>query len=86
MCSTDLQFKDHVEHAIRAIGLQQLHDVGVFQHVADTGLSLQIWQVEIRREVWWDIVHIQQLVFHTSVIIDPLQAVREDVNSILSEF
>lgn len=47
VCSTDLQFKDHVEHAIRAIGLQKLHDMGVFQHVADTGLSLQVWHREI---------------------------------------
>lgn len=47
---TDLQFKDHVEHAIRAVGLQELHDVGVFQHVADAGLSLQIWQGDGQRE------------------------------------
>lgn len=46
-----LQFKDHVEHAIGAVGLQQLHDVGVFQHVADAGFSLQICQTEIRHEL-----------------------------------
>ena len=48
MCCVDLQFKDHVEHAIRAVGLQQLHDVRVFEHVADTGLALQIWNTQIR--------------------------------------
>lgn len=51
--NTDLQLKDHVEHAIRAVGLQQLHDVGVFQHVADAGLPLQIYKMTIS--------HIQQL-------------------------
>lgn len=37
-----LQFKDHVEHSIRAVRLQQLHDVGVLEHVTDTGLTLQV--------------------------------------------
>lgn len=55
MVGEDLQFKDHVEHAVGAVGLQQLNDVGVFQHVADAGLSLQIWkEAEIKH-----IVHIQ---------------------------
>lgn len=39
-----LQFKDHVEHSIRAVGLQQLHNVGVLEHVTDTGLALQVWK------------------------------------------
>lgn len=38
------QFKDHVEHAVGAVGLQQLYNVGVFQHVADAGFPLQIWE------------------------------------------
>ena len=29
-----LQFIDHVEHAITAVRLQQLHDVWMFQHMA----------------------------------------------------
>lgn len=66
MCSTHLQLKDHVEHAIRAVGLQQFHDVRVFQHVADTGLSLQIWQTEIKQMVV-NTDHINQIV-HSSVI------------------
>lgn len=40
----NLQFKDHIEHAIRAIGLQQLHNVGVLEHVTDAGLTLQVWK------------------------------------------
>lgn len=45
MCAEEhSQFKDHVEHAVGAVGLQQLHNVGVFQHVADAGFSLQIWE------------------------------------------
>lgn len=49
---THLQFKDHVEHAIGAVSLQQLHDVGVFQHVADARLSLQICEKEIQHGLW----------------------------------
>lgn len=37
-----LQLKYHVEHPIWAVRLQQLHNVGVLQHVADAGLPLQI--------------------------------------------
>lgn len=49
VCVWDLQLEDHVEHAVGAVGLQQLHDVGVFQHVADAGLPLQIWVKETKR-------------------------------------
>uniref|UniRef100_A0A3Q2YK21 Uncharacterized protein n=1 Tax=Hippocampus comes TaxID=109280 RepID=A0A3Q2YK21_HIPCM len=40
MC--DLQFEDHVEHPVGAVGLQQFHNVRVFEHVADAGLPLQV--------------------------------------------
>lgn len=37
-----LQLEDHVQHPIRAVGFQQLDDVGMFQHVTDAGFSLEI--------------------------------------------
>lgn len=40
----DLQLENHVEHPIWAVRLQQLHNVGVLQHVTDAGLPLQIWK------------------------------------------
>lgn len=40
----DLQLENHVEHPIWAVCLQQLHNVGVLQHVTDAGLPLQIWK------------------------------------------
>lgn len=47
MCSDlyllDLQLKDHVEHSIRAVCLQKLHYVWMFQHVADARFPLQIY-------------------------------------------
>lgn len=45
-----LQLKDHVEHSIWAIGFQQLHDMGVFQHVTDAGLPLQVWKESKRKQ------------------------------------
>lgn len=44
-----LQLKDHVQHSIRAEGFQQLHDVGVFKHVTDAGLPLQVWKESTRK-------------------------------------
>ncbi len=40
----DLQLKHHVEHPIRAVGLQKLHYVSMFQHVADARFPLQIYR------------------------------------------
>jgi len=40
----DLQLKHHVEHAIRAVGLQKLHYVRMFQHVTDARFPLQIYR------------------------------------------
>ena len=38
------ELKHHVEHPLAGVGLQQLHDVGVFEHVADSRLPLQVVQ------------------------------------------
>ena len=43
------EFENHVEHALRAVGLQQLDDVRVLQHVADGGLALEVVQAQPRR-------------------------------------
>ena len=42
------ELKDHVEHPLAGVGLQQLHDVGVFEHVADGRLPLQVVQWQAR--------------------------------------
>ena len=44
--STGHEFKDHVKHALRAVGLQQLHNVWVLEHVANRGLALQVVEAE----------------------------------------
>lgn len=44
-----LQLKDHVEHSIRAVGFQQLHNMGVFKHVTDAGLPLQVWNESTKK-------------------------------------
>ena len=42
------ELEHHVEHPLAGVGLQQLHDVGVFEHVADGRLPLQVVQGEPR--------------------------------------
>lgn len=37
-----LQFKDHVEHALGTVGLQQLDNVRMLQHVTYCGFAFQI--------------------------------------------
>ncbi len=43
------ELEDHVEHALAAVRLQQLHDVRVLEHVADGGLALQVVQTQAGR-------------------------------------
>lgn len=59
----NLQFKDHVEHAIRAIGLQQLHNVGMLEHVTDAGLTLQVWKGNVLTHSTISILILLQLIF-----------------------
>ena len=40
------ELEHHVEHPLAAVGLQQLDDVRVFEHVADGGLPLEVVQAE----------------------------------------
>lgn len=37
-----LQFEDHVEHALGTVGLQQLDNVRMLQHVTYCGFAFQI--------------------------------------------
>lgn len=59
----NLQFKDHVEHAIRAIGLQKLHNVGMLEHVTDAGLTLQVWKGNVLTHSTISILILLQLIF-----------------------
>ena len=40
------ELEDHVEHALRAVGFQQLHDVRVLEHVTNGGLPLEVVQAQ----------------------------------------
>ncbi len=40
------KLEDHVEHPLRAVGLQELDNVWVLQHVADGGLALEVVQAQ----------------------------------------
>lgn len=41
-------FKHHVEHPLRRVGLEQLNNVLMFQHMTDGGLALQVCGEERR--------------------------------------
>lgn len=43
-CSQHLLLKHHIEHAIGTVGLKQLHYMGMLQHMAYTGLPLQVYK------------------------------------------
>ena len=51
------ELEHHVEHPLAGVGLQQLHDVRVFEHVADGRFSLEIVQGEARRRGEFGHVH-----------------------------
>ena len=40
------KLEHHVKHPLAGVGLQQLHDVRVFEHVTYCGLSLEVIQAE----------------------------------------
>ena len=44
--STGHELEDHVKHALRAVGLQQLDDVRMLEHVTNGGLPLQVVQAQ----------------------------------------
>lgn len=41
-------FEHHVEHALRRVGLQEFHDVRMFEHVTYGGLALEVLGAEAR--------------------------------------
>ena len=45
---TGHELENHVEHALGTVGLQELDDVRMFQHVTYCGLAFQVVEAEAR--------------------------------------